>query len=60
MSDFDWKESHAQQTRRLVKALRALRAMLEDYRTEGCPDPDCNVCRKSKAAERLAREALGL
>jgi hypothetical protein len=58
MTGFDWKASHVEQTARLVKALAALRAMLQDYRSEGCPDPNCGVCKRSKVAESLAREAL--
>lgn len=37
---------------------QALRGMLEDYRSEGCSDPRCNICRESKAAEKAAREAI--
>ena len=38
--------------------LAALEAMLNDYRSEGCPDKNCRVCKASNAAERLARNAL--
>jgi hypothetical protein len=38
--------------------IAALRLMLSDYRTEGCPDPACRICTKSKGAETAAREAL--
>ena len=36
----------------------AVNALLSDYRTEGCPDPDCHVCKASKAAKELALNAL--
>ncbi len=42
----------------LIHAAKALKAMLEDYRTDGCPDPGCRVCRESKAGEKMARAAL--
>ena len=38
--------------------LAALRAMLEDYRSEGCPDPTCGVCERSKAAKSAALAAI--
>ena len=38
----------------------ALVAMLTDYRTEGCPDPKCMVCKSSNAAEAKARAILAL
>jgi|GEM_PF-4038204 len=38
--------------------LEALRLMLEDYRTEGCPQSDCVVCERSKAAEKAARATI--
>ncbi len=38
--------------------LEALQAMLEDYRTEGCPNPNCLVCKNSRAAEEKARSAI--
>lgn len=40
------------------KLIAAMRLMLTDFRTEGCADPDCGVCKRSKAAEKAAREAL--
>lgn len=46
----------------LAEKVRELRnstsRLLEDFRSEGCPDPDCHVCRRSKAAEAAAREAI--
>jgi len=30
--------------------------LLRDYRTEGCPDPDCEICKNSRFAERFAAE----
>lgn len=36
-----------------------LEQLLSDYRTDGCADPDCFLCKKSKAAEALARAELG-
>ena len=38
--------------------LAALRLMLLDHRTEGCPDRTCEVCRKSEAAKDAARAAI--
>jgi len=38
--------------------VEALIAMLEDYRTEGCPDPDCKVCQASDAAKAKAFASL--
>jgi hypothetical protein len=38
--------------------LAALRAMLEDYRSEGCPDPTCGVCERSNAAKAVALAAI--
>jgi hypothetical protein len=38
--------------------LDALRLMLTDYRSEGCPDPKCGVCARSRAAEAAAHGAL--
>ena len=35
----------------------AITALFNDYRTEGCSDPECSVCRKSKAAFSKAIEA---
>lgn len=40
------------------QAIKSLTAMLEDYRSEGCPDPKCRVCARSRQAEELARETL--
>lgn len=36
----------------------AINQLLTDYRTEGCPDPGCGVCKKSKAAEDSAHRIL--
>jgi hypothetical protein len=36
----------------------ALNAMLTHYRSEGCADPTCGVCQRSKAAEDLANKAI--
>jgi hypothetical protein len=36
----------------------SLRTLLADYRTEGCPDPKCGICAKSKAAQDKAWNAL--
>lgn len=36
----------------------ALEAMLRDYRSEYCNDPDCKVCPASKAAQKAAQEAV--
>lgn len=51
----------------IVRAVNSYQALVEalehvliDYRTEGCPDPTCIVCNKSKAAEAKARAALKL
>jgi hypothetical protein len=41
-----------------AELLAALRLMLEDYRSEGCANPDCGVCKRSKAAEAAARAAI--
>lgn len=38
--------------------LAALKLMLRDYRTEGCSDPKCGVCKKSNAAEHAALVAI--
>ena len=43
---------------RAKRAEAAILALLSDYRSEGCPDPRCGVCRRSKAAEANAREVL--
>lgn len=43
---------------RIAVLENAIRGLLEDYRTEGCPDPKCRVCVASKAAEAAARRAL--
>lgn len=40
------------------QAIKALTAMLEDYRSEGCPDPKCRVCARSRQAEELARKTI--
>jgi hypothetical protein len=42
----------------IAKFKAALIAMLTDFRSEGCGDPKCKVCAASKAAEKLAEEAL--
>ena len=44
----------------ITQLREALRAMLSDYRTEGCVDPNCGICRRSKKAEQKARAALSL
>lgn len=44
--------------RNYMNAIDALGAMLEDYRSEGCADPECRVCKKSKGAEGKARAAV--
>jgi hypothetical protein len=36
----------------------AVAALLNDYRTEGCPDPACGICSRSRAALALAKAAL--
>ena len=41
----------------LVKALVGL---LVDYRTEGCADPECLVCKASRAAKVHADEAIAM
>ena len=38
--------------------LAALRLMLSDYRTEGCHDSGCLVCKRSEAAKAAARAAI--
>lgn len=43
---------------KLKTAKEALRLMLTDYRSEGCADPDCRVCKASKAAEASAKAAI--
>ncbi len=37
---------------------KAIELLLEDYRTEGCPDKTCKICERSKVAEQFARDAL--
>ena len=44
--------------RDLVQAQEALRAMLEDYNSGPCSNVDCEICKRSRAAEALARKAL--
>lgn len=52
-------EQAATRSHEKVKTLRkALDAMYTDYRTEGCPDPSCGFCKRSKAAENLCKQAL--
>jgi len=41
-----------------LAARDALVAMLEYYRSERCPDPECHVCRRSQEAEAKARAVL--
>lgn len=54
--------SRAEATARLWAAapdlLAALRLMLSDHRTGGCPERTCEVCRKSEAAKDYARVAI--
>lgn len=38
--------------------LKIIADLLEDYRTEGCPDSECLICQQSNAVEARAREAL--
>jgi hypothetical protein len=38
--------------------LAALQLLLKDFRTEGCPDPKCLVCKASNAAELAALQAI--
>lgn len=38
--------------------LHALRLMLEDYRTDGCQDHKCKICKRSHNAENAARTAI--
>lgn len=40
--------------------LQALELMLSDYRTEGCPDPSCGICKGSAAASKAAYDAIKL
>lgn len=40
--------------------LQALELMLSDYRTEGCPDPNCGICKGSAAASKAAYDAIEL
>ena len=42
----------------LIEHREALRVMLSDYRTEGCPMKDCLVCSRSRAAEEKAKAVL--
>jgi hypothetical protein len=42
----------------LLEHRAALRVLLADYRTEGCPDPKCGICKRSKAAEAQANAVL--
>ena len=41
--------------RNYMAAIDALGDMLTNYRSEGCADPECRVCKKSKAAEAQAK-----
>ena len=38
--------------------VEALEGLLDNYRTEGCPDPNCGICIKSRATEEAAKAAL--
>jgi len=38
--------------------LAALKAMVKDYRSEGCPNPNCLVCQRSNHARLLADQAI--
>lgn len=38
--------------------LAALQAVKEDYRTEGCADPECITCRRSQAAAAIMDAAI--
>jgi hypothetical protein len=41
-----------------AKLLTALKTVMEDYRSEGCPNPKCILCEKSNAAKKMAEEAI--
>ena len=36
----------------------ALKGLLTDYRTEGCADPECRQCKRSKIALQFAKDAM--
>lgn len=38
--------------------VEAAQNMLENYRSEGCPDKDCRVCKRSKQATEQIRAAI--
>ena len=42
----------------MVDAIEVIEALLTDYRTEGCPDPECGVCKRSNAASIRATNFL--
>jgi hypothetical protein len=47
----------------LLAALEAIHnavvnEMMNDYRSEGCSDPKCLICIKSRAAEKAAKDAI--
>lgn len=39
-------------------AIQALHLMLQDYRTGGCSDKNCGICKRSDAAELAAYKVL--
>lgn len=42
----------------VVELLAALTALRADYRSDGCSDPKCKICARSKAAEVQADAAI--
>ena len=57
-----WEGDADRANARLIAAapdlLAAINAMLNHYRTEGCPDPKCRLCERSKTAEAAANAAV--
>ena len=52
------KDTKRELESRVAELEKALEAMLDDYRTDGCPWPECGTCQKSKRAYNKARAAL--
>jgi hypothetical protein len=55
---FDMAERIRLLTERNERLIGAIQALLDDYRTEGCANPKCRQCQRSKIALAVAKAVL--